>query len=307
MTFKKTLVAASLAALSMAAVAQTNDAGKDEKELASTSDFAATANVMLASSYRFRGIDQTFNQPAIQGGFDITMPYGFYVGNWNSNVNGTSAVLGGGNIEMDVYGGWKYAFTEDWGLDTGLINYFYPGSRMGSIDSSYSTTGDVATYGAKGGNVYNLEYYIGANWKTVSLKQYVALTDYFNNKGVNNASTSGSGYTDLTATYDLGGLHDSLATWGVVGHAGYFYMNKYSQANYADWKLGITKDIGAGWTASASYIQASTNGSCAAGGVQFYCQSKYGTWNSAADGGNPVGTSQNGGHATAVVTIGRTF
>lgn len=53
MTFKKTLVAASLAALSMAAVAQTNDAGKDEKELASTSDFAATANVMLASSYRF--------------------------------------------------------------------------------------------------------------------------------------------------------------------------------------------------------------------------------------------------------------
>jgi hypothetical protein len=208
---------------------------------------------------------------------------------------------------MDVYGGWKYAFTEDLGLDTGVINYFYPGSRMGAVDSSFSANGDVAMAGFKGGNVYNLEYYIGANWKTLSLKQYVALTDYFNTKGVNNASTSGSGYTDLTGTYDLGGLHDALATWGVVGHVGYFYMNKYSQANYADWKLGITKDIGAGWTASASYIQASTNGSCAAGGVQFYCQSKYGTWNSAADGGNPVGTSQNGGHATAVVTIGRTF
>ena len=302
MTFKKTLVAASLAALSMAAVAQTNDAGKDEKELASTSDFAATANVMLASSYRFRGIDQTFNQPAIQGGFDITMPYGFYVGNWNSNVNGTAAGLGGGNIEMDVYGGWKYAFTEDLGLDTGVINYFYPGSNMVAFDSATATQ---PAAGFKGGNVYNLEYYIGANWKTVSLKQYVALTDYFNVKGVNNASTSGSGYTDLTATYDLGGFNDALAGWGVVGHAGYFYMNKYSQANYADWKLGVTKDIGAGWTASASYIQASTSGSCAAGGVQFYCQSKYG--NFTGDGGAPVGASQNGGHATAVVTIGRTF
>ncbi len=297
MTFKKTLLAASLAALSMAAVAQTNDASKDETEAAVSSDFAATANVMIASSYRFRGIDQTFNQPAIQGGFDITMPYGFYVGNWNSNVNGYSAVLGGGNIEMDVYGGWKYAFNEDVGLDTGIINYFYPGSTMSAFNSSYSNTDGVATYGAKGGNVYNLEYYIGGNWKTVNLKQYVALTDYFNNKGVNNASTSGSGYTDLTATQDLGFISDSLSTWGVVGHVGYFYMANYSQANYADWKLGITKDIGSGWTASASYIQASTNGNCAAGSIQFYCQTK-----SAGSS-----TTQNGGHATAVVTIGRTF
>lgn len=101
----------------------------------------------------------------------------------------------------------------------------YPGSTMSAYNSSYSNTDGVATYGAKGGNVYNLEYYIGGNWKTVSLKQYVALTDYFNVKGVNNASTSGSGYTDLTGTYDLGGLHDSLATWG---HVGYFYMANYS-------------------------------------------------------------------------------
>ena len=87
MTFKKTLLAASLAAMSMAAVAQvTGDASKDAAETAASTDWALTANVNLASSYRFRGIDQTFNQPAIQGGFDLTMPYGFYVGNWNSNV-----------------------------------------------------------------------------------------------------------------------------------------------------------------------------------------------------------------------------
>ena len=297
MKFKKTLLAASLAALSMGALAQSNDASKDEVELAVSTDWAATANVMLASSYRFRGIDQTFNQPAIQGGFDITMPYGFYVGNWNSNVNGYSAVVGGGNIESDVYGGWKYAFSEDWGLDTGLINYFYPGSTASASNSSYSNTDGLMTYGTKGGNVYNLEYYIGANWKSVSLKQYVALTDYFNNKGVNNSSTAGSGYTDLSATYDLGEMSNALAGWGLIGHVGYFYMANYSQANYADWKLGISKDIGAGWTATASYIQAATNGNCAEGNIQFYCQTK--------SSGSP--TTQNGGHATAVVTIGRSF
>ena len=295
MKLKKTLLAASLAAMSMAAFAQSNDASKDEVESAPSTDWAATANVMLASSYRFRGIDQTFNQPAIQGGFDISMPYGFYVGNWNSNVNGYSAAVGGGNIESDVYGGWKYAFSEDWGLDTGLINYFYPGSAASASSSSYTDRDGQMTAGVKGGNVYNLEYYIGANWKTVSLKQYVALTDYFNAKGVNNSSTAGSGYTDLSATYDLGGLNDSLGGWGLIGHVGYFYMANYSQANYADWKLGISKDIGAGWTATASYIQAATQGNCAT--AQFYCQTKSAT----------SSTTQNGGHGTAVVTIGRTF
>ena len=292
MKFKKTLLAASLAALSMGALAQTNDASKDEVELAVSTDWAATANVMLASSYRFRGLDQTFNQPALQGGFDITMPYGFYVGNWNSNVNGTSAGVGGGNLEMDLYGGWKYAFDEDWGLDTGVINYFYPGSNAGVNN----TTG-LSALGMKGGNVYNLEYYIGANWKTVSLKQYVALTDYFNMTGVNNASTAGSGYTDLTASYDLGGLDPVLTGWGVVGHAGYFYMNNYSASNYADWKLGITKDLGSNWMATASYIQAATNGNCgqAATSPQPYC------WT------NSTGSTENAGHGTAVVTIGRTF
>ena len=283
MKIKKTLLAASLAALSMGALAQTNDASKDEVELAPSDAWAATANVNVVSDYRFRGIDQTFNQPAVQGGFDITMPYGFYLGNWNSNVS-PSAGFPGGNIEMDLYGGWKYAFTEDWGLDTGLINYFYPGSKQASGATDPSGAGTTS------GMVYNLEYYIGANWKTIGLKQYVALTDYFNMTGVNNASTSGSGYTDLTATYDLGELDASLATWGLVGHVGYFYMNQNSKANYADWKLGVTKDIGSGWNASVAYIQANTQNN------GFY------QW------ATPSGVStENVGHATGVVSIGKTF
>lgn len=290
MTFKKTLLAASLAAMSMAAVAQTNDASKDEVEAGVSSDWAATANVMLASSYRFRGIDQTFNQPAIQGGFDITMPYGFYVGNWNSNVS-SAAGYPQGNLEVDLYGGWKYAVNEDIGTDVGVMQYLYPGSKQVAAPVS-----DMFS-GTKEGMVNNTELYFGGNWKTVSLKQFFAVTDYFNAKGMNNASTAGSGYTDLTATYDLGGLNDSLSGWGVVGHAGYFYMKNYSAANYADWKIGITKDLGSGWLATAAYIQASTNGNCGnLSSPQPYCFTKPGST-----------TTENGGHGTGVVTIGRTF
>jgi uncharacterized protein (TIGR02001 family) len=280
----------------MGALAQvTGDAAQDSAETMASTDWALTANVNIASSYRFRGIDQTFNQPAIQGGFDLSMPYGFYIGNWNSNVNGYSAAVGGGNIEMDLYGGWKYAFTEDIGLDTGLMNYFYPGSKTSQTPF---VPGDPAVAGTKSGMVYNLEYYIGTNWKTVSLKQFFALTDYFNVQGVNGASTAGSGYTDLRATYDLSDVHPMLNGFGLLGHVGYFYMNKYSQANYADWELGVTKDFTQGWNAKVSYIEASTNGNCNNGvSPQFYCQYK----------SNGSTTSQNGGHATYMVTIGRTF
>ena len=300
MNFKKTLLAASLAALSMAAVAQvTGDAAQDSADAPASTDWALTANVNLASSYRFRGIDQTFNQPAIQGGVDLAMPMGFYVGNWNSNVNGNAAGMYGGNIEMDLYGGWKYNFTEDVGLDTGVINYFYPGSNPGSATTSSLTTPTATSYSQRPGMVYNLEYYIGTNWKTVSLKQFFALTDYFNTQGLNGKSTAGSGYTDLRGTYDLSDVAPVLGGFGLLGHVGYFYMNGYSQANYADWELGVTKDFGNGWNAKVSYIQADTSNSNCGKNASFYCFSK--------TGNQSPGSTENAGHATAMVTIGRTF
>jgi hypothetical protein len=67
-----------------------------------------TGNVGLFSSYRFRGIDQTFGKPALQGGVDYSHASGIYLGNWNSNVQ-QGAGYPGGNLEMDFYGGWVLA------------------------------------------------------------------------------------------------------------------------------------------------------------------------------------------------------
>ncbi len=305
MKLKKTLLAASLAAMSLSAVAQvTGDAAQDSADAPASTDWALTANVNAASSYRFRGIDQTFNQPAIQGGFDLTMPYGFYVGNWNSNVNGNADGFYGGNIEVDLYGGWKYAFSEDTGLDTGLINYFYPGSNNANNPSA-NIRGNRGynqnTAGLNSGMVENLEYYIGGNWKSVSLKQFFALTPYFNNTGMGGKSTAGSGYTDLRGTYDLSEYAPALGGFSLLGHVGYFYMANYSQANYADWELGVTKDFGSGWNAKVSYIQAATQGNCNNGNnSQYYCFSKQGN-------GYGNSSTENAGHATYMITVGRTF
>src|SRR5574343_1815464 len=91
---------------------------------------------------------------------------------------------------------------------------------------------------------------------------------------MNEANTAGSGYTDLRGTYDLSDVHRMLGGFRLLGHVGYFYMNKYSQANYADWELGVTKDFGQGWNAKVSYIQAATQADCSK--AQFYCFNKSG-------------------------------
>ena len=112
---KKTLLATLLAsALAAPAMAQTAAAAP---EAAPASPL--TSNVGLFSSYRFRGIDQTYGKPALQGGFDYAHSSGFYVGNWNSNVS-SGAGFPDGNLEMDFYGGYKTSFG-DFGLDVGGI------------------------------------------------------------------------------------------------------------------------------------------------------------------------------------------
>ncbi|AXS78614.1 TorF family putative porin [Dechloromonas sp. HYN0024] len=188
---------------------------------------ALTGNVGLFSSYRFRGIDQTMGKPALQGGFDYAHSSGLYVGNWNSNVS-SYAGYPGGNLEMDFYGGYKMAFG-DFGLDVGGLYYYYPGT-------------DGAAGGFKSGVVHNGEVYVGTSWKFLTLKASYAVTDYFNA-----ANTKGTYYIDLGAAYDLGD------GWGVNGHVGYLDLAHSTTGDYADWKLGVTKDVG-GYVFGLSYI-----------------------------------------------------
>lgn len=90
-----------------------------------------SGNVALATDYAFRGISQTSQNPAIQGGFDATFgSSGFYAGTWGSNV------AFGGSLELDVYGGWKTTLGPV-GLDLGVIGYLYPGASDDAAELDY--------------------------------------------------------------------------------------------------------------------------------------------------------------------------
>jgi len=178
-------------------------------------------NLSIVSDYRFRGISQTFVQPAIQGGIDYSHSSGFYLGNWNSNVSGLSYT--DGTIEMDIYGGFKFP-AGPVTLDVGLLQYLYPGAELSGV--KYDT----------------LEAYVGASWKWFTLKYSVTLDDYF---GV--ANSDGSGYLDLSASYEI------APKLNLVAHYGNQTVKNNSAADYEDYKIGLTYDLN-GWLLGLAYI-----------------------------------------------------
>lgn len=234
-------------------------------------------NMTLVSEYRFRGIDQTFGKPAIQGGFDYSHESGIYLGNWDSNVS-QGAGYPGGNIEMDFYGGWKKAFG-DFGLDLGAIYYYYPGSDATGLFNPHSPTK------TNSGTVHNTEVYAGLSWKWLSFKWSHAISDYFLVP-----DTSGTDYFDLSATYDLG------SGWGVNGHVGHLKVKNYSEADYTDYKVGVTKDL-SGWVVGAAYVGTNAKGTCPADPTASpYCFP------------NTSGAHfKDAGRSTVVLSVGKTF
>ena len=74
-----------------------------------------TANAGLFSQYVFRGLAQTDEGPALQGGFDYSYASGTatpYAGVWGSNISWLqdSSVYLRSSLELDFYGGLRGIF-----------------------------------------------------------------------------------------------------------------------------------------------------------------------------------------------------
>ena len=81
--------------------------------------FPIDGNIGVTSNYLFRGVTQTGDGAAVQGGLDYGHESGLYVGTWTSNVNFA------GGTELDVYGGFS-GESGDLGYDVGVTGYLYP-------------------------------------------------------------------------------------------------------------------------------------------------------------------------------------
>lgn len=218
-----------LAALALFALAAPVHAADAPTAGEPTPEYSLTANVTLASQYRYRGLMQTNNQAAIQGGFDFTHASGLYLGNWNSSIswlNDSNSKVSA-PVEMDFYGGCKGNLAPNVPFDLGVLQYYYPGDYPSGYTSPDTT-----------------ELYAGLGYGPVLFKYSIAMTNLFGF-----ADSKYSQYFDLSGNFDTG-------VWGLTvnAHVGRQTVRNVTDGAYTDWKLGLTKDFGQGLAVSIAYI-----------------------------------------------------
>ena len=168
-----------------------------------------SANVGFVSEYNFRGIDQSNDMTAIQGGFDWLHASGIYVGTWASNVdfNDNYSVT-----EFDYYGGFATELDGGINIDLSMVLCTYPGAY------------DSSNY-----DYYEYAFGLGNSVGPLSLSTAINYSPEFFGK-------SGD------ATYLQGGADYSLPI-GITlsGHIGKQWVDletTYGAPDYIDYSIG---------------------------------------------------------------------
>jgi uncharacterized protein (TIGR02001 family) len=170
-------------------------------------------NVGVISEYRYRGISQSRLKPALQGGIDYAAANGFYVGGWASTIKWVKDAGGDGDVEIDLYGGYKTEIAKGLTLDVGVLQYVYPSNKLKPSADTF-------------------ELYGALNFGPVTAKYSHSTTNLFGY-----ADSKNSGYLDVTANFDLG---DGFS---LAPHVGHQTVRHLAVASYTDYSLTLAKDF----------------------------------------------------------------
>ncbi|CRI64659.1 conserved exported hypothetical protein [Thiocapsa sp. KS1] len=242
MTRQRIGTALALGALAMSAGTFRIAAAADDE----THNFSA--NVGVVSNYLFRGLTQTDDGPAVQGGLDYEHSSGFYAGAWLSNVDfgdgveydidfdeKTFDVVETSNspgYELDGYFGFSKAINDDLSFDVNAIYYAYPDGR----DLDYAEIGGSSTW----------------KWLTLGLA-YTVYGQADDAPGV----PSGEALYVEGDWYYYGSLEFALPYDFGLGVRGGYYDFDYNDGgnDYGHWGLTISREAGDFGTFSLNYDQ----------------------------------------------------
>jgi len=203
--------------------------------LTASAEWAGSANVALTSDYVFRGVSQTDEDPAIQGGLDLGHDSGLYIGAWASNVDFNEedstdpAADDAANMELDVYLGYANEIG-DISYDVSFLRYIYPGA---DADLDYN----------------ELIVTLGYSDFTGTLAYS---NDVFN--------------TDETSIYyNLSYAHEFMDAFTVTAGAGYYDFDENVSGagapdSYVDYHLGVGKSL-VGFDFDLSWYDTNSDGS----------------------------------------------
>ena len=164
--------------------------------------------VTLTSDYVFRGISQTNEGPAVQGGFDFQHEIGVFLGIWASNVEFPMDATRHNprDIELDFYIGYERSFARQWSATLSLVRYTYPDTSV-----NYDYTEIVAGVGYRDRIFVNIAH----------------TNDYFS------LGSDATNY-ELAGRYPLGRGFEIGATLGAFDIAEFV-------GTYLYWNAGVSK------------------------------------------------------------------
>lgn len=234
-----------------------------------------SANIGAVSNYVWRGVTQTGDQAAVQGGLDVAHESGFYAGTWASNIDwdegsseevvispvidesgnpvldefGLPTYVGetsgsdpsSPNYELDFYLGYGIDVNDDVSIDLSGIYYAYPDGR----DSDFAEIAGSVTF----------------KWFTLGL----AYTVYGENEGglFDQGDLYYFGGADFALPYDFGFslragyyqfTNDDVVVGEFVDGAGNT-LDLTESADYWNYGASITKDAGDFGTFSFNWDQ----------------------------------------------------
>ena len=193
-----------------------------------------SANVGFFNQYSFRGIDQSGEEAAVQGGFDWAHDSGFYIGTWASNVdfNDNDSVT-----EFDFYGGYTKEIQNGINLDLSMIGYTYPGA-----------------YASSNYDYYEYSFGLGKSIGPVSFSTAINYSPEFF------AKSGDATYWQGDLDYEFQGIKIS----GQVGKQWIDLETTYGAPDYVDYSIGasyawqgfdlsvayVDTDVDAGWNST---------------------------------------------------------
>ncbi|ABZ78357.1 conserved hypothetical protein [Shewanella halifaxensis HAW-EB4] len=179
---------------------------------------AVEANIGATSNYLWRGVTQTDDAVAVQGGIDYSHDSGFYAGTWASNVDFGDDT----SYEIDFYAGFAGTIGDEFEYDLSYLYYAYPDADA-NID-----LGEVTA---------------SASWRWIAVS-YSHLVNAGSDVTAPTVDNTDMGYIQTTLTYPLS---DTLSISAHYGYStGDVVTAWFDTNNYADYSIALSKDTDLG-------------------------------------------------------------
>lgn len=173
-----------------------------------------TGNIGATSNYLWRGVTQTQDAVAVQGGLDFEHESGLYLGTWASNVDFDDET----SYEINFYAGYAGSIGDEFGYDISYLYYAYPDSES-SVDFGELTAA------------------ISWRWFSLSYSQVVNADSDVASEPLDNTDMS---YIDAGVSFPLS------ETLSISAHYGYSSGDVvtawFDTSNYADYSISLNKE-----------------------------------------------------------------